>query len=76
MLRNNITEVAYNVQSMVDSKNNLPIDYKVTNENDSKAMGNMVQRAKSILSTNDFTVLYDKGAHTGWNYKNTALNWE
>jgi transposase len=65
MLRNNITEVAYNVQSTVDSKNNMPIDYKVTNQNDSKAMGNMVQRAKSILRTNDFTVLYDKGFHTG-----------
>jgi len=37
----------------------------VTNQNDSKAMGNMVQRAKSILRTNDFTVLYDKGFHTG-----------
>jgi transposase len=65
MIRNNITEVAYNVQTTVDSKNNLPIDYKVTNQNDSKAMGNMVQRAKSILRTNDFTVLYDKGFHTG-----------
>lgn len=65
MLRNNITEVAYNVQSTVDSKNCIPIDYKVTNENDSKAMGNMVQRAKSILRTNEFTVLYDKGFHTG-----------
>jgi len=65
MLRNNITEVAYNVQTTVDSKNNIPIDYKVTNQNDSKAMGNMVQRAKSILRTNDFTVLYDKGFHTG-----------
>jgi hypothetical protein len=63
--RNNITEVAYNVQTTVDSKNNIPIDYKVTNQNDSKAMGNMVQRAKSILRTNDFTVLYDKGFHTG-----------
>jgi hypothetical protein len=28
-------------------------------------MGNMVQRAKSILGTSDFTVLYDKGFHTG-----------
>ena len=65
MLRNNITEVAYNVQSTVDAKNNIPIDYKVTNQNDSKAMGNMVQRAKSILGTNEFTVLYDKGFHTG-----------
>jgi transposase len=65
MVRNNITEVAYNVQTTVDSKNNIPIDFKVTNENDSKAMGNMVQRAKSILGTNQFTVLYDKGFHTG-----------
>jgi transposase len=65
MLRNNITEVAYNVQTTVDSKNNIPIDYKVTNQNDSKAMGNMVRRAKSILGTSEFTVLYDKGFHTG-----------
>ncbi len=65
MLRNNITEVAYNVQTTVDSKNNIPIDYKVTNQNDSKAMGTMVQRAKSILRTTDFTILYDKGYHTG-----------
>jgi transposase len=65
MLRNNITEVAYNIQTTVDSKNNIPIDYKVTNQNDSKAMGNMVQRAKSILRTNEFTALYDKGFHTG-----------
>ena len=28
-------------------------------------MGNMLQRAKSILKTNKFTVLYDKGYHTG-----------
>ncbi len=65
MLRNNITEVAYNVQSTVDAKHNIPIDYKVTNQNDSKAMGDMVRRAKSILRTNEFTVLYDKGFHTG-----------
>ncbi len=73
VLRNNITEVAYNVQSTVDAKNNIPIDYKVTNENDSKAMGNMVQRAKSILRTNEFSVLYDKGFHTGSELK-TAQN--
>ena len=73
MLRNNITEVAYNVQTTVDSKNCIPIDYKVTNQNDSKAMGNMVQRAKSILRTNEFTALYDKGFHTGSELK-TAQN--
>ena len=65
IVRNNITEVAYNVQTTVDEKHNLPIDYKVTNTNDSKAMGNMLRRAKSILRTNKFTALYDKGYHTG-----------
>lgn len=63
--RNNITEVAYNVQSTVDAKHNIPIDFKVTNQNDSKAMGGMLRRAKTILQTNEFTALYDKGYHTG-----------
>ena len=63
--RNNITEVAYNIQTSVDSKHNLPIDYKVTNTNDSKAMGNMLRRTKSILQQNRFIMLYDKGYHTG-----------
>lgn len=63
--RNNITEVAYNVQATVDAKHNIPIDFKVTNQNDSKAMGAMFRRAKTVLSRNDFTALYDKGYHTG-----------
>lgn len=63
--RNSITEVAYNIQSTVDAKHCLAVDYKVTNQNDSKAMGNMVRRAKTILGTNSFTILYDKGYHTG-----------
>ncbi|MEN8201581.1 MAG: hypothetical protein ABFS28_03230 [Bacteroidota bacterium] len=69
IIRNNITEVAYNVQTTVDAKNNLLIDYKVTNCNDVKAMGNMLRRAKSILGTNQFTALYDKGYHTGSEFK-------
>jgi len=73
IVRNNITEVAYNAQSTVDSKHNIPIDYKVTNRNDSKAMGGMLRRAKSILGTNLFTSLYDKGYHTGSEFK-TAHN--
>ena len=63
--RNNITEVAYNIQSTVDAKHNIPIDFKTTNQNDSKAMGSMARRAKTILGHSDFTALYDKGYHTG-----------
>ena len=69
IIRNNIAEVAYNVQTTVDSKNNIPIDYLVTNTNDSKAMGGMLRRAKTILGTNEFTALYDKGYHTGSEFK-------
>ena len=65
MIRNNISEVAYNVQTVVDEKHYLPIDYKVTNENDSKAMSGMLRRAKIILKAKGFTALYDKGYHTG-----------
>jgi len=64
-----INEVVYNVQSTVDAKHNLPIDYKVTNTIDTSAMGNMLRRAKSILATNDFIGLYDKGYHTGAEFK-------
>jgi transposase len=63
--RNNITEVAYNVQTTVDAAHNLLIDYKVTNTNDSKAMGEMLGRATKILETTNFTALYDKGYHNG-----------
>jgi transposase/peptidoglycan hydrolase-like protein with peptidoglycan-binding domain len=65
IVRNNITEVAYCIQTTVDAQNNIPFDYLVTNKNDSKAMGQMLQRAKTILQTNNFTALYDKGYHTG-----------
>ena len=69
MTRNNISEVAYSVQTVVDSKHNLPIDYKVTNENDSRAMSGMLRRTKAILGTTDFTAVYDKGYHTGCEIK-------
>lgn len=58
-------EVVYNIQVTTDAEYCLPIDYKVTNSNDNRAMGNMLRRAKSILGTNEFTALYDKGYHTG-----------
>lgn len=65
IIRNSITEVAYNVQTTVDEKNKITLDYKVTNQNDSKALGPMIRRAKTILGHSNFTALYDKGYHTG-----------
>jgi len=53
------------IQPTVDCKYNILIDYNVTNNNDSKAMGPMLRRAKTILNPSSFTALYDKGYHTG-----------
>lgn len=63
--RNGITEVAYNIHSTVDDKHCLPINYEVTNENDSKAMGDILEGAVEELGHNEFTALFDKGYHTG-----------
>lgn len=66
IVRGTITEVCYTAQTTVDEKHKLLIDYKITNQNDKKAMGNMLRRAKSILRpTQTITALYDKGYHTG-----------
>jgi len=65
IVRGTITEVCYTAQTTVDAKHKLFIDYKLTNQNDKKAMGLMLRRAKSILRNNSFTALYDKGYHTG-----------
>jgi len=65
IIRGMITEVAYNIQTTVDSHHKLPIDYEVSNENDSGAMGMMARRAKSIVRHNRFSMLFDKGYHSG-----------
>lgn len=65
MMRNHISEVAYSVQTTVDAKHNIPIDYKLTNTNDTRAMGSMLSRAVEILENNKFTAVYDKGYHNG-----------
>lgn len=64
-IRNNITEVAYCIQSMVDSKHYLLLDFKVTNKGDKNAMAEMVQRTKLILKNATFTALFDTGYHSG-----------
>lgn len=65
IIRGAITEVAYNVQATVDSSHKIPIDYEVTNQNDSGAMARMARRAKSIVRHNRFSILFDKGYHSG-----------
>jgi transposase len=65
IVRNNITEVAYNIQTINDGKQNIILDYKTTQNNDTHALSDMVGRAVGILGHTDFVALYDKGYHTG-----------
>jgi len=64
VIRGVVTEVCYNVQSTVDEKFKLPIDYQVTNNNDKRAMTSMVQDAIEIVGNNTFDAVFDKGYYT------------
>ncbi len=64
IIRGMITEVCYNIQSTVDAKNKIPIDYQVTNNNDKRAMTIMVERAIEIVGNNTFDAVFDKGYYT------------
>jgi transposase len=64
VIRGVVTEVCYNIQSTVDEKHKLPIDYQVTNNNDKKAMTSMVENAIEIVGNNTFDAVFDKGYYT------------
>ncbi len=65
IIRGDITEVAYNAQTTVDSKHNLVIDTKVINANDRKILATMGLQAKEVLNKDSFELLADKGYHNG-----------
>lgn len=59
-------DMAYNVQSAVDSKNDLIIEYDVSmNPSDQNQLGKMVKNVKRRLKLKCFTVLADKGYYNG-----------
>lgn len=63
-----IVQVGYNLQSAVDDKHNLIVDYQITNKNDHRELAPMALRAKAAFGLDHdqpMTVLADKGYHTG-----------
>lgn len=63
-----IVQVGYNLQSVVDDKHNLIVEYQITNKNDHRALAPMALKAKQALGIppeQTLTVLADKGYHTG-----------
>ena len=67
MIKRNIVEVGYNVQSSVDAKNNLIAHIDVTNQQDKESLSNMSIKTKQNLNIADdeLTVLADKGYYSG-----------
>jgi hypothetical protein len=62
MMNNQRIEVCYNVQTTVDEKHKLILDYDVTNEcDDYNQLSKMAKRAKNILETDNLNVLTDRG---------------
>ena len=59
-------DVCYNVQTVVDSKNHLIVDFEVTNcANDSGELYRMSEKAKQALGVERLTNLADKGYYHG-----------
>ncbi len=67
-IKMSIVEVAYNLQSVVDDKHNLIVDYDITNKNDFSALAPLSIKAKKMLEIKEdekLTVLADKGYYSG-----------
>ena len=66
-LHMSIVEVAYNVQSAVDDKYNLIVDFDVTNKTDFNALAPMCRKARQRLELKEnqsITALADKGYYS------------
>lgn len=62
MINNGKYDICYNVQSAVDSKNHMILDFLVTNEvNDLRLLSEVSKKAKDILGVDKLNVLADNG---------------
>ena len=71
VIRGVVTEVCYNIQSTVDAKYKIPIDYQVTNTNDKRAMTSMIENTIEIVDNNTFDAVFDKGYYTAQEIHNS-----
>lgn len=60
--RNGLSEVCYNIQTSVDEKNKLIVEYEVTNRcNDKNLLFPMLEKSQEILNSTKMSVLADNG---------------
>lgn len=75
MVNNQKIEVCYNIQTTVDDKHKLILDYEVTNEvKDQNQLSKMAKRAKEILGVDKLEVLADKGYYNALEIKKCVDN--
>lgn len=75
MCNNNNIDVSYNVQTTVDSKHNIIVDFKVSQKpNDLGELDNMALRAKKLFKGKEFEVLADKGYYKAEDLKKCVEN--
>jgi transposase len=75
MKKNQKFDVCYNVQTVLDDKNNLIVDYEVTNDvNDKKQLNEMAGKAKEVLGVESLNVLADKGYYNPEEIKKCVEN--
>jgi transposase len=65
VIHGQVVEVCFNVQTVVDDKHNLVVEYNPTNRNDKKALVEMARRAKRAMNVRKLTAIADKGYHNG-----------
>ena len=72
---NNAVDVCYNVQTTVDTKNKLIVDFKVSQKpNDLGELDNMALRTKKLFGGKYFEVLADKGYYKAEDLKKCIDN--
>jgi transposase len=65
VLHRNIVNVGYNIQTSVDAKHKLLVEYDTGDVNDTHALAPMARLTKQTLGVNCINILADKGYHTG-----------
>jgi len=64
-VKENVTNVCYNIQSAGDSKHSLIVEFETINEGDQRQLSTMACKAKQALEVEQIIALADKGYHAG-----------
>jgi len=64
-VKDGITDVCYNIQTVTDNKHNLIVEFDTVNTSDQGQMCPMITKAMIALEVKGITALTDKGYHVG-----------